>query len=60
MVTVNVGEGAEVSAGDPVAVIEAMKMEATITAPVDGVVERIVLHQPAKVEGGDLLVVVRG
>lgn len=60
VVTVNVGEGAEVSAGDPVAVIEAMKMEATITAPVDGVVERIVLHQPAKVEGGDLLVVVRG
>ncbi|MGD7003062.1 biotin/lipoyl-containing protein, partial [Corynebacterium halotolerans] len=33
-------------------------MEATITTPVDGVVKRVVLKQPEKVEGGDLLVVV--
>lgn len=55
VVTVDVAEGAEVSAGDAVAVIEAMKMEATITATVDGVVGRVVLKQPAQVEGGDLL-----
>ena len=45
-------------AGDAVAVIEAMKMEATITAPVDGKVARVVMTKPTKVEGGDLLVVV--
>ncbi|MDU0478822.1 pyruvate carboxylase [Staphylococcus chromogenes] len=58
-VTVNVAEGDEVKAGDPVAVIEAMKMEATITAPIDGRVSRVVLLQPTKVEGGDLLVVLQ-
>ncbi|MBC3185930.1 pyruvate carboxylase [Corynebacterium sp. zg-331] len=56
VVTVNVAQGDEVSAGDPVAVIEAMKMEATISATIDGVVSRVVLSQPAKVEGGDLIV----
>ncbi|QGU02746.1 2-oxoglutarate carboxylase small subunit [Corynebacterium kalinowskii] len=57
-VTVTVAEGDSVSAGDPVAVIEAMKMEATITAPIDGTVSRVVLLQPTKVEGNDLLLVV--
>ncbi|AKK02449.1 pyruvate carboxylase [Corynebacterium epidermidicanis] len=56
-VTVNVKEGDEVKTGDPVAIIEAMKMEATITAPIDGRVSRVVLLQPTKVEGGDLLLV---
>ena len=58
-VTVNVTEGTEVEAGDAVAVIEAMKMEATITSPVAGVVDRVVLTQPTKVEGGDLLISVK-
>lgn len=58
VVTVNVSVGDEVSAGDPVAVIEAMKMEATISATIDGVVERVVLKQSTKVEGGDLIVVI--
>ena len=41
VVTVAVEEGATVSAGDTVATIEAMKMEASITAPVGGTVERL-------------------
>jgi pyruvate carboxylase len=41
-----------------VAVIEAMKMEASITAPVAGKIARVVMTKPTKVEGGDLLVVV--
>jgi pyruvate carboxylase len=57
-VTVNAEVGQEVDAGDSVAVIEAMKMEATITSPVAGKVARVVMTQPTKVEGGDLLVVV--
>ncbi|NLA55261.1 MAG: pyruvate carboxylase, partial [Corynebacterium humireducens] len=56
MVTAKVGD--EVKAGDPVAVIEAMKMEATITATKDGVVDRVALAQATKVEGGDLIVVI--
>ncbi|MEV3900705.1 pyruvate carboxylase [Mycobacterium sp. NPDC050551] len=55
-VTVDVGD--EVSAGQTIATIEAMKMEAAITAPKDGKVARIAVADTAQVEGGDLLVVV--
>jgi pyruvate carboxylase len=57
-VTVTAKVGDEVGAGDAVAVIEAMKMEASITAPVAGKIARVVMTKPTKVEGGDLLVVV--
>jgi pyruvate carboxylase len=56
-VTVTVEEGASVEAGDTVATIEAMKMEASITAPVAGTVERIAIKGPQQVEGGDLVLV---
>ncbi|QLL09148.1 pyruvate carboxylase [Mycobacterium vicinigordonae] len=57
VVTVSVSEGDKVSAGETIATIEAMKMEAPITAPDDGVVERVAVSSTAQVEGGDLLVV---
>ena len=57
-VTVTVKEGDEVKAGDPVASIEAMKMEAAISATKDGTIERVAFTQPTKVEGGDLVVVI--
>ncbi|PZU48271.1 MAG: pyruvate carboxylase [Microbacterium sp.] len=59
VVTIKASVGDHVRAGQPVASIEAMKMEAAITAPVDGVVERIAIAATAPVEAGDLLVVVR-
>ncbi|MFT4307146.1 MAG: pyruvate carboxylase [Microbacterium sp.] len=59
VVTVKAAVGDEVTAGTPIAAIEAMKMEAAITAPVDGVVERLVVTGTAQVEAGDLLLVVR-
>ena len=34
-------------------------MEASISAPKDGVVERIAFTQATKVEGGDLVAVIR-
>ena len=56
-VTVSVAVGDQVSAGETVATIEAMKMEASITAPMNGVVARVALIGTQPVEGGDLVVV---
>jgi len=58
-VTVKVDEGERIEAGQAIASIEAMKMEAAITSPVSGVVERVVLAGTTPVEAGDLLVVIR-
>jgi pyruvate carboxylase len=57
-VSVAVEEGASVGAGETVATIEAMKMEASITAPVAGTVERIAISGTQQVEGGDLVLVI--
>ena len=59
-VTVAVEEGAKVEAGDTVATIEAMKMEASITAPVGGTVERVAITGTRPLEGGDLVLVISG
>lgn len=58
VVTVNVAVDDAVEAGQTVATIEAMKMEAAITAPKAGKVSRVAVSETAQVEGGDLLVVV--
>jgi pyruvate carboxylase len=58
VVTVNVDAGDQVDAGQTIATIEAMKMEAAITAPKAGKVSRVAVSATAQVEGGDLLVVV--
>jgi pyruvate carboxylase len=57
VVTIVVADGDTVEAGATVATIEAMKMEASITAPVDGTVERLSFTGTQQVEGGDLVVV---
>ncbi|MCX2953480.1 pyruvate carboxylase [Lentzea sp. NEAU-D7] len=57
VVTATVAEGDQVDAGQTVATIEAMKMEAAITAPKAGVVGRLALRGAQQVEGGDLLIV---
>jgi len=59
VVTLKIGVGDTVSAGQPVASIEAMKMEAAITVAIDGVVDRLAIGETQQVEAGDLLVVVR-
>ncbi len=53
--TARVSEGERVQAGQPVAMIEAMKMEATITAPVAGTVTRVLLRGTQHVEARDLI-----
>jgi pyruvate carboxylase len=57
-VTPVVAVGDQIAAGDVVAKIEAMKMEASITAPVAGTVSRLALAGPAQVDGGDLVMVI--
>ena len=56
-VTVTVDKGEEVEAGQTVATIEAMKMEAAITAPRAGTVERLAFSGTQTVDGGDLVLV---
>ncbi|MET8950081.1 pyruvate carboxylase [Streptomyces sp. NPDC004533] len=58
VVTLAVRPGAQVEAGATVATIEAMKMEAAITAPVAGTVGRLAVDSVQQVEGGDLLMVI--
>ncbi|MEU9692767.1 pyruvate carboxylase [Amycolatopsis japonica] len=57
VVTLQVSEGDEVEAGATVATIEAMKMEASITASTGGKVSRRAINAVQQVEGGDLLLV---
>jgi pyruvate carboxylase len=57
VVTLAVAEGDTVPAGATIATIEAMKMEAAITAPKPGTVERVAIGKMQQVEGGDLLAV---
>lgn len=56
VVTLAVSEGDTVAAGDTIGTIEAMKMEAAITAPRAGLVGRVAIGKVQQVEGGDLLV----
>ncbi len=48
-------DGDSVKAGDVVLVLEAMKMENEITAPVDGAIASLSLAEGSTVGGGDLL-----
>ncbi|WP_326569190.1 pyruvate carboxylase [Amycolatopsis rhabdoformis] len=57
VVTLQVAEGEDVAAGATVATIEAMKMEASITASAAGKVGRLAITSVQQVEGGDLLIV---
>ncbi len=58
VVTLLVTEGTLVEPGQPVATIEAMKMEATITANLAGKVERLAISKTQSVESGDLILIV--
>ncbi len=58
VVRVLVAEGDEVAAGQPVVVLEAMKMEHTIAAPVAGTVTSVAVAVGSQVETGSLLAVV--
>jgi propionyl-CoA carboxylase alpha chain len=58
VVDVRLEAGAEVTAGQPVLVLEAMKMQHTITAPTDGVLGEVAVSAGDQVAAGDVLAVV--
>ncbi|MFD5637483.1 5-oxoprolinase/urea amidolyase family protein [Streptomyces sp. NPDC127077] len=53
----NVTPGEQVTAGQPLLALEAMKMESRVPAPIDGVVQRILTRPGAQVEAGTALLV---
>ncbi|NPC41533.1 biotin carboxylase N-terminal domain-containing protein [Nocardioides sp. zg-1230] len=58
VVAVKVEAGAEVATGDVVLVLEAMKMQHTVTAPHDGTVTEINVDPGSQVASGEVLAVV--
>ena len=58
IVKVEIGEGDEVTDGQVVIVLEAMKMEHSLRAPYDGVVRSVTASPGDQVEAGQVLVVV--
>ena len=58
VVKVMVEQGQQVAAGDPVLVLEAMKMQHTVSAPTDGVVSRLEVAPGTQVAAGEVMAVV--
>ncbi len=57
-ISIEVSEGTQVSKGDVIFILEAMKMENEITAPTTGTVKAIYVAEGATVDTGDLLAVI--
>jgi acetyl-CoA carboxylase carboxyltransferase component len=58
VVALTVQEGDEVAAGDPLAVLEAMKMETTLLAEAAGRVRKVLVRRNAQVAAGAALLVI--
>jgi 3-methylcrotonyl-CoA carboxylase alpha subunit len=56
VIRVHVHEGSTVRAGEPLVVLEAMKMETPLTSPYDGVVRTVHVKEGDRVAGGAVLV----
>ena len=56
VVKINVSEGDKVQKGDPVIILEAMKMENEIKSPVDGVIKSICVSEGDTLEQGVLMI----
>ncbi len=58
VVAVSVGPGDEVTAGQQLLVVEAMKMQNELRAPKDGTIDRVGVAPGVNIEVGDLLMVI--
>ena len=57
VVAVSVESGDKLKKGDPLLVLEAMKMQTVVQSPVDGIIKEVVLREGERVDVGDLLIV---
>jgi pyruvate carboxylase len=57
VVEVKVAPGQEVKKDDKLVVLEAMKMEMTLSSPLDGVVKEVLVRPKERVDSGDLVIV---
>ncbi len=55
---VMVAAGDAVSAGDPLVILESMKMEIPVESPLDGTVKELRVEEGAVVQEGDVIAVV--
>ena len=58
VILVQVEAGQRVAEGDELVVLESMKMEIPVLAPVDGIVSQVALAAGATVAEGDLVAVI--
>jgi len=59
LVKIMVLEGDEIVKGQPLFVIEAMKMESTINSPLTGTIQKVLLHENSMVEQDDCVIVIK-
>ena len=59
IIKVLVNEGDQVKEKQPIAIIEAMKMESNIIAKTDGVVERVFVKEGQQVQAGEMIALLR-
>lgn len=55
IITVMVQEGEKVEKGQPVLVLEVMKMENDLVAPQDGTIQRVLVKEGQLVKAGEVL-----
>jgi biotin carboxyl carrier protein len=60
VVNVLVKEGQRVDSGDPLVILESMKMQMQLRSPFNGQVSKVAVHNRLQVEKGTLLVQVAG
>jgi excisionase family DNA binding protein len=60
VIAVRAAEGRQVRAGEPIVIIEAMKMEHAVAAPIDGTVARVMVRAGQQVERGAVVAEVTG
>ena len=58
VVKILIKTGQAVAKGEPLIVTEAMKMETTITAPIEGIVTDIFVREGSRIESGDCLITI--
>jgi biotin carboxyl carrier protein len=55
VIALRAGEGEAVTAHQPIVILEAMKMEHAVVAPIDGTLSRLDVSEGQQVQRGDML-----